>query len=39
VGLVDVYFWIVSQTAFYGVSVAVFAAILLAQARQAESAR
>ncbi|MDF0605914.1 O-antigen ligase family protein [Neisseriaceae bacterium TC5R-5] len=31
VGLMDSYFWIVSQTAFYGVSVVVFAAIILSQ--------
>lgn len=31
VGLMDTYFWIVSQTAFYGVLVVVFAAMLLSR--------
>jgi hypothetical protein len=29
IGLMDTYFWIVSQTAFYGVLVVVFSALLL----------
>ncbi|MGD1824766.1 O-antigen ligase family protein [Chromobacterium violaceum] len=33
-GLMDTYFWIVSQTAFYGTFVAVFAAIVLVRRRE-----
>ncbi|WP_162787982.1 O-antigen ligase family protein [Chromobacterium haemolyticum] len=38
VGLMDTYFWIVSQTAFYGMLVAVFAAIILARRRELAAA-
>ena len=34
IGLMDTYFWIVSQTAFYGVLTVVFAAILLSPDRK-----
>ena len=37
-GLMDTYFWIVSQTAFYGMLVAVFAAIILARRRELAAA-
>lgn len=33
IGLMDTYFWIVSQTAFYGVLIVVFSAILLSSDR------
>ncbi|NWK78133.1 O-antigen ligase [Aquitalea sp. LB_tupeE] len=38
IGLMDTYFWIVSQTALYGVLICVFAAILLSSDRAEEMA-